>query len=145
VRLDEGGSGAFVEFSHPLTRAAIYDALPTARRSALNTAAARVVAEPAVAMRHRVEAATVVNEALLVDLESHAHTEMSRGVARRLVTSERCADIAHARRNHRRPGRQPIGSPGYAATDLASVLRGGSDRRDADAANDFEHTKHSRT
>ena len=46
VRLDDRASGAFVEFSHPLVRAAIYDALPKARRSALNTAAAHIVTTP---------------------------------------------------------------------------------------------------
>ena len=87
VRLDERGGGASVEFSHPLTRAAIYDALPTARRAALNTTAAQIVDEPGAAMRHRVEAATVVDEALTADLESHAHVEMSRGAWSSAVSS----------------------------------------------------------
>ena len=46
VRLDDRASGAFVEFSHPLARAAIYDALPKARRSALNTGAADIATTP---------------------------------------------------------------------------------------------------
>jgi DNA-binding CsgD family transcriptional regulator len=87
VRLDDGAAGAFVEFSHPLTRGAIYDVLSTARRSTLNAAAARIVDEPVAAMRHRVEAATVVDDALLQDLESSAHDQMSRGTWSSAVSS----------------------------------------------------------
>jgi DNA-binding CsgD family transcriptional regulator len=79
VRLDDGAAGAYLEFSHPLTRVAVYEAIPQARRSALNTKAADLVDDPATAMRHRVEAATVANAALLAELEDRAHTEMSRG------------------------------------------------------------------
>ncbi len=79
VKLDHTGAGAVVEFLHPLTRAAIYEAIPQARRSALNSAAAELEADPAVAMRHRVEAAAVANAALLTELEEHAHAEMRRG------------------------------------------------------------------
>jgi DNA-binding CsgD family transcriptional regulator len=70
-----------------LARAAIYDALPTARRSALNAAAAKIVGDQVAAMRHRVEAATVVDGALLDDLEAHAHSEMSRGAWSSAVSS----------------------------------------------------------
>ena len=87
VRLDDRAGGAFVEFSHPLVRAAVYDALPKARRSALNTAAAALVHDTVAAMRHRVEAATITNDALLADLEAHAHAEMSRGAWSSAVTS----------------------------------------------------------
>jgi DNA-binding CsgD family transcriptional regulator len=87
VRLDDRASGAFVEFSHPLARGAIYDALPTARRSALNSAAAGLVHDAAAAMRHHVEAATITNDALLADLEKHAHAEMSRGAWSSAVSS----------------------------------------------------------
>jgi DNA-binding CsgD family transcriptional regulator len=87
VRLDDRGTGRFVEFSHPLARAAIYDALPTARRCALNAAAAQIVGDQVAAMRHRVEAATVVDGALLDDLEAHAHSEMSRGAWSSAVSS----------------------------------------------------------
>jgi DNA-binding CsgD family transcriptional regulator/tetratricopeptide (TPR) repeat protein len=72
-------TGRVVEFTHPLTRAAIYDALPPSRRAELNAAAARLVEDPVAAMRHRVEAATVPDEALLDDLEALAHAEMARG------------------------------------------------------------------
>ena len=87
VRLDDRAGGTFVEFSHPLARAAIYDALPKARRSALNTAAADIVHDAVAAMRHRVEAATITNHALIADLEAHAHAEMSRGAWSSAVTS----------------------------------------------------------
>jgi DNA-binding CsgD family transcriptional regulator len=87
VRLDDRASGTFVVFSHPLARAAVYDALPKARRSSLNAAAALVVPDEAAALRHRVEAATMTNDALLVDLESHAHDEMSRGAWSSAVSS----------------------------------------------------------
>ena len=79
VRLDDRTTGAFVEFSHPLARGAIYEAMPNARRCALNGAAAGIVRDAVAAMRHRVEAATITNDALLADLEAHAHDEMSRG------------------------------------------------------------------
>jgi DNA-binding CsgD family transcriptional regulator len=87
VRLDDRTSGAFVEFSHPLARGAVYDALPTARRSALNSAAAGLVDDAVAVMRHRVEAATITNDALLADLEAHAHGEMSRGAWSSAVSS----------------------------------------------------------
>ena len=87
VSLDDRAGGAFVEFSHPLARAAVYDALPKARRSELNAAAADIVHDPVAAMRHRVEAATITNHALLADLEAHAHAEMSRGAWSSAVTS----------------------------------------------------------
>ncbi len=79
LRLDDRQLGAFVEFSHPLARSAIYEALSHARRSELNVAAAEVVDDPGAAIRHRVEAATVVNEALLGELERLAHAKMARG------------------------------------------------------------------
>jgi DNA-binding CsgD family transcriptional regulator len=87
VRLDDRASGAYVEFSHPLARAAIYEALPLARRSALNTSAAGIAADAAGAMRHRVEAAITANDALLAELEAHAHEEMSRGAWSSAVSS----------------------------------------------------------
>jgi DNA-binding CsgD family transcriptional regulator len=87
VRLDDRASGAYVEFSHPLARGAIYEALPKARRSALNSAAAGIVHDSMAAMRHRVEAATITNDALLADLEAHAHAEMSRGAWSSAVSS----------------------------------------------------------
>lgn len=87
LRWDDRAQGAFVEFSHPLVRAAVYDALPKARRCALNTSAAQIATDAATAMRHRVEAATITNDALLADLEAHAHDEMSHGAWSSAVSS----------------------------------------------------------
>ena len=87
VRVDDRAHGSFVEFSHPLVRAAIYDALAKARRSELNCAAALIVPDAAAAMRHRVEAATVIDDALLADLETHARTEMALGAWSSAVSS----------------------------------------------------------
>jgi DNA-binding CsgD family transcriptional regulator len=87
LRVEDRADSAVVVFSHPLARAAIYDALPKARRSALNSAAATVVHDTVAAMRHRVEAATITNRALLVDLEAHAHDEIARGAWSSAVTS----------------------------------------------------------
>ena len=87
LRVEDRAGSAVVVFSHPLARAAIYDALPKARRSALNTAAAAIVHDPVAAIRHRVEAATITNHALLADLEAHAHDEISRGAWSSAVTS----------------------------------------------------------
>ncbi len=72
-------SGRLVEFTHPLTRAAIYDALAPSRRAELNAAAAALVEDPVAVMRHRVEAATVTDDELVEDLEALAHDEMARG------------------------------------------------------------------
>jgi DNA-binding CsgD family transcriptional regulator len=79
VSLDERGSGPSVEFSHPLTRVAIYEAMPAARRAALNAAAARMAHDAPTAMRHRIEAATAGDDALVAELEAHARDEMARG------------------------------------------------------------------
>jgi DNA-binding CsgD family transcriptional regulator len=87
LRVEDRAGSTVVVFSHPLARAAIYEALPKARRSALNTAAAAVVHDTVAAMRHRVEAATITNHALLADLEAHAHDEIARGAWSSAVTS----------------------------------------------------------
>jgi len=87
LRVEDRAGSAVVVFSHPLARAAIYEALPKARRSALNTAAAAIVHDTVAAMRHRVEAATITNHALLADLEAHARDEISRGAWSSAVTS----------------------------------------------------------
>jgi DNA-binding CsgD family transcriptional regulator len=79
VRLDDGPLGTHVTFAHPLARAAIYEALPQARRSALHAAAATLEEDPAVAIRHRVEAATVADQALVTELEEQARFEMANG------------------------------------------------------------------
>jgi DNA-binding CsgD family transcriptional regulator len=87
LMLDVRGSGPSVEFSHPLTRVAIYEAMPAARRAALNTAAAELAEDPVVAMRHRVEAATAGHDELVGELETHARDEMARGLWSSAVSS----------------------------------------------------------
>jgi DNA-binding CsgD family transcriptional regulator len=87
VRLQDRGRGPYLEFSHPLARAAIYDGLPHARRRALNLAAAGIADDAGAALRHRVEAATAGDDALLRDLEAHAHAEMARGAWSSAVSS----------------------------------------------------------
>ncbi|MDA0164410.1 LuxR C-terminal-related transcriptional regulator [Solirubrobacter ginsenosidimutans] len=97
MRLDQGAGGAFVEFSHPLIRAAIYDAIPQARRAALNTAAAELLEDAGAVMRHRVEAATVADETLLAELETQAHEQMSRGAWAGAVSNLLAASRLHPR------------------------------------------------
>jgi DNA-binding CsgD family transcriptional regulator len=87
LQLDVRGSGPSVEFSHPLTRVAIYEAMPAARRAALNLAAAELAEDPVVAMRHRVEAATAGHDELVTDLETQAREEMARGLWSSAVSS----------------------------------------------------------
>src|SRR5436190_488557 len=58
-----------------------------ARCCALHAAAAPIVEDPAAAMRHRVEAAAVGDDALLDDLEAHARAEMVRGAWASAVSS----------------------------------------------------------
>src|SRR4051794_403436 len=76
-----------VEFTHPLARAAVYEALPKGRRAALNARAAQVVGDEAAALRHRVEAVLVPDHTLFADLEAHARAEMARGAWSSAVSS----------------------------------------------------------
>ena len=72
------GTPITVAFPHPLVRSAVHDSLGVARRSALHTAAATLVADPAAVLRHRVAAATVPDAALAADLETFARREADR-------------------------------------------------------------------
>ena len=76
-----------VEFTHPLARAAVYEALPKGRRATLNARAAEWVPDEAAALRHRVEAALVPDAQLLADLEANARDEMARGAWSSAVSS----------------------------------------------------------
>jgi DNA-binding CsgD family transcriptional regulator len=87
VRVEDRAGMAVVVFAHSLARAAIYQALPTTRRSTLNAAAAGIVHDDEAALRHRVEAATIANRGLLADLENHAHDGVARGAWSDSVTS----------------------------------------------------------
>lgn len=68
-----------VKFSHPMTRAAVYDQLPLARRAALHAGAARLVEDEPESLQHRVAAARGPDPTLVADLESYATREASRG------------------------------------------------------------------
>lgn len=76
VRQDRGPWS--VEFTHPLVRAALYDALGPARRHALHRAAAGIGHDEAAALRHRVAAATGPDEALAADLTAYAERAQRR-------------------------------------------------------------------
>jgi DNA-binding CsgD family transcriptional regulator len=77
IELDHGGPA--LGFTHPIARAAVYEALPNARRAALNARAAQLVADEHTALRHRVEATTLPDPSLVAELEAHAGRERSRG------------------------------------------------------------------
>jgi DNA-binding CsgD family transcriptional regulator len=67
-----------VAFPHPLVRSAVHDTLGVARRSALHAAAATLVVDEAAALRHRVAASALPDEALASDLETFARREAGR-------------------------------------------------------------------
>jgi DNA-binding CsgD family transcriptional regulator len=64
-----------LSFAHPLVRSALHDALGPARRTALHTAAAALVGDEAVSLRHRVAAATAWDADLSADLARFAQQE----------------------------------------------------------------------
>lgn len=138
VRIDERRAGAVLEFVHPLTRAAVYAAIPTARRSRLNRTAAEVVENPLARMRHRVEAATVVDASLVSELEQFAHDQIARGAwsgaASSLLTASR---LAVRRADRERLALEAVeatmyGGDGAAAKRLAEQLEfGDGPRRDS--------------
>ena len=67
-----------VSFPHPLVRAAVYDELGPARRHALHVAAAALLTDDAVSLRHRVAAAAEPDERLADDLTRFADSEARR-------------------------------------------------------------------
>ncbi|MBV9922490.1 MAG: AAA family ATPase, partial [Pseudonocardia sp.] len=67
-----------VAFPHPLVRSAVHDTLGVARRSALHAVAATLVVDEAAALRHRVAASALPDEALASDLETFARREAAR-------------------------------------------------------------------
>lgn len=88
-----------IEFTHPLARAAIYSGLTPARRGALHRSAARITGS-AVALGHRVAAASAPDARLADELAARADAELARGfhaaAARHLMNA---ADLS--------PDRQP--------------------------------------
>jgi DNA-binding CsgD family transcriptional regulator len=67
-----------LSFPHPLVRSAVHDALGPARRSALHTAATRLVDDEVAVLRHRVAAAATPEAALSDDLAAFAEREALR-------------------------------------------------------------------
>lgn len=89
-----------VEFTHPLVRAAVYDAIGPAARYTLHTAAARVSADEAAALRHRVAAATGPDERLAADL-----TDFAARAQRRFDWKSAAVHLVSASRLSRDPDR----------------------------------------
>src|SRR4051794_19898729 len=84
-----------LSFPHPLVRSALHDALGPGRRAALHTAAAVLVDDEAVSLRHRVAAAPVRDAVLSADLARFAQREALRqawpSAAAHLVEAARMA------------------------------------------------------
>src|SRR4051812_11839295 len=72
-------SGRSLEFVHPLIRSAVHDVIAPARLAEFHTAAAALVDEPGLALRHRARAAIAPDERLAADLESVARRAVSEG------------------------------------------------------------------
>jgi len=71
--------GETVAFSHALSAAAIYERIPAATRAALHHAAARAADDPAVSLRHRVQAADRHDDELAAALVELADRDAARG------------------------------------------------------------------
>src|SRR3954447_330343 len=92
-----------LSFPHPLVRSALHDALGPGRRAALHTAAAALVDDEAVSLRHRVAAAPARDAVLSADLARFAQREALRqawpSAAAHLVEAARLAtDTAEEQR-----------------------------------------------
>ena len=90
-----GGLPWTLSFPHPLVRSALHDALGPVRRAALHTAAADLVDDEAVSLRHRVAAAPAPDVTLCGDLARFAEQEARRqawpSAAAHLVDAARLA------------------------------------------------------
>lgn len=95
LRVAEREDGTWLEFTHPLTRAAVHDAMPQTQRSRLHTDAAALASSPEAVLHHRVEAATGADEALRAELEVAAEHERAHGewasAIRHLLAARRIA------------------------------------------------------
>ncbi|HEY0400768.1 MAG TPA: AAA family ATPase [Blastococcus sp.] len=84
-----------LSFPHPLVRSALHDALGPARRTALHAAAATLVDDESVSLRHRVAAAPARDATLSIDLARYAEQEALRqawpSAAAHLVEAARLA------------------------------------------------------
>jgi DNA-binding CsgD family transcriptional regulator len=88
-------------FPHPLVETAVYRQIGTARRARLHRAAASLVDDAAVALRHRVAAAATADAELAGELERFAAHEESRtawpGVAWALAAAARLSEPGEVR------------------------------------------------
>ncbi len=100
LRVAGSGGPWSVEFTHPLVRAAVYDAIGPARRLALHTAAAGIGADETAILRHRVAAATGPDEALAADL-----TDFAERAQRRLDWKSAAVHLVSASRLSLEPSR----------------------------------------
>ena len=107
LRVRQAGGPWSVEFTHPLVRAAVYDALGPARRHALHTAAA-LGADETAALRHRVAAATGPDEQLAADL-----TDFAERAQRRFDWKSAAVHLVSASRLTRDPSQPGAGSSGH--------------------------------
>ena len=90
TELAEGRLGPELRFTHPLTRAAIYQHLSPSRRARLHTAAAAATDDEAAGLAHRVAASIGADEALAVELEAFAdRCARGRGWATATTASRR--------------------------------------------------------
>ncbi|MDA0181343.1 LuxR C-terminal-related transcriptional regulator [Solirubrobacter phytolaccae] len=79
VAVAEREDGTWLVFTHPLTRAAVHEAMPHARREQLHRAAAELAPSAEAALHHRVEATAGADDALLAELEAAARAYSARG------------------------------------------------------------------
>ncbi len=91
-------------FPHPLVRSAVYEGMRPGRRHELHTAAAALITDEAIALRHRVAAATEADDGLAGDLTRFADAEAARQAfqsgAAHLVTAARLS--SDPRQAHRK-------------------------------------------
>ena len=103
LRATDAHSPWILTFSHPMVRAAVYDALGPSRRHALHLAAAALMSDESSRLRHRVAAASGPDDELADDLSRFARTETDRqhwrSAAAHLVSAGRLSsDPAAAQR-----------------------------------------------
>ena len=101
MEVDDRSDGTWLEFTHPLTRSAVYAAIPRGRRSALHLAAARTAPSTEVSLHHRVAAASSPDPGLEAELEEMAHVEMARGAWAAAVSHLRAAGTLASAPRHR--------------------------------------------
>lgn len=79
LHVAERDDGTWLAFTHPLTRAAVYDAMPQATRHALHHAASLLASSAEAALQHRVATVTGADDALQAELEDAAREDSAQG------------------------------------------------------------------